>query len=205
MGRLREELACEKASERTRETIERVQSLLEQYRFNEAEWRQYASFTANKYTRNLVGYDEKFTLLLLCWPAGLASPVHDHAEASCWMKILSGSMREVRYRFPGDDDGDGGANGRDSSGALDESQLEQLSVTDLKAESAAYIDDSRGLHKFGNASASEPSVSLHIYSPPFDRCRVFDERSGAGREVSLKVRPAAPCGGALALCSQPPH
>jgi cysteine dioxygenase len=174
---LRAELAVERAAERSPATIARVRALLEQFRFNQEEWQQYASFTSGAYTRNLIGYDEKFTLLLLCWPAGLASAIHDHAEASCWMKILSGRMRETRYAFPGDRE----------PGAVDEElSLAVLKVTELGPEEAAYIDDSRGLHKMGNASPIAPSVSLHIYSPPFARCRVFDEATGATREVSLR-------------------
>ena len=71
-------------------------------------------------------------------------------------------MREVRYRFPGDAE-----DGKQAKECLDKSQLEVISTTDMKAESAAYIDDSRGLHKFGNASKDSPSISLHIYSVIF--------------------------------------
>lgn len=183
---LRTELAVERAVDRSPATIARVRQLLEQFRFNQEEWQQYASFTSGAYTRNLIGYDEKFTLLLLCWPAGLASGIHDHAEASCWMKILSGRMRETRYAFPGD------ATTGDDAAHKDESSLTVTQVTDLGPEEAAYIDDSRGLHKMGNASQIAPSVSLHIYSPPFARCRVFDEATGATREVSLRSANACP-------------
>lgn len=162
---LRAELQLEDASQRSAATVARVRALLEQFRFNQDEWQQYASFTSGAYTRNLIGYDEKFTMLLLCWPANLSSPVHDHAGSSCWMKILSGRMRETRF---------------------DTETLAVSHVTDMAAEEAAYIDDSRGLHKMGNASALAPAVSLHIYSPPIARCRVFDEVSGAAREVSLR-------------------
>jgi cysteine dioxygenase len=163
---LRAELQLEDASQRSAATVARVRALLEQFRFNAEEWQQYASFTSGAYTRNLIGYDEKFTMLLLCWPANLASPVHDHAGSSCWMKILAGHMRETRYE--------------------NDRSMRVKSVLELGPEEAAYIDDSRGLHKMGNASAIAPSVSLHIYSPPIARCRVFDELSGDAREVSLR-------------------
>ena len=32
-----------------------------------------------QYTRNLVGYNNSFTLLMLCWDRGQESPIHDHA------------------------------------------------------------------------------------------------------------------------------
>ncbi len=48
-----------------------------------------------RYTRTLVGYDEQFIVLLLCWEKGQSSPIHDHAGSSCWVKILTGTLDEV--------------------------------------------------------------------------------------------------------------
>jgi predicted metal-dependent enzyme (double-stranded beta helix superfamily) len=124
---------------------------------------------------------------LLCWPAGLASPIHDHAEASCWMKILAGTMLETRYQFPGDDV----ARDADLDAAHRNGQLHETKRTELRPEAVAYIDDSLGIHRMGNASTLAPAVSLHIYSPPIHRCRVFDESSAATREVSLGCANAA--------------
>jgi len=40
----------------------------------------------NSYTRNLVdNLDGKYDLILMCWQAG--SPIHDHAESDCVMKV----------------------------------------------------------------------------------------------------------------------
>ena len=38
--------------------------------------------------------------------------------------------------------------------------------------------DSMGLHRVENPSNSEGAVSLHLYCPPFQHCRAFDERTG---------------------------
>eukprot|EP00019_Armaparvus_languidus_P002836 CAMPEP_0168602010 /NCGR_PEP_ID=MMETSP0420-20121227/13784_1 /TAXON_ID=498008 /ORGANISM="Pessonella sp." /LENGTH=561 /DNA_ID=CAMNT_0008640529 /DNA_START=729 /DNA_END=2413 /DNA_ORIENTATION=- len=151
-------------------------------------------------------------MLLLCWPAGLASPVHDHAEASCWMKILSGTMVEHRYAFPGDVDAamradlaaahdnghlcltkttelgpEAAALRADLAAAHDNGHLCLTKTTELGPEAAAYIDDSMGIHRMGNASSSAPAMSLHIYSPPIHRCRVFDEQTCATRQVTIGV------------------
>jgi cysteine dioxygenase len=42
----------------------------------------------------------KFNLMILCWGEGHGSPVHDHADAHCFMKILQGSLSEVRFAWP---------------------------------------------------------------------------------------------------------
>jgi cysteine dioxygenase len=58
---------------------------------------------AFRYTRTLVGFDNHFVALLLCWGKGQQSPIHDHAGASCWVKMLAGDLEEVLY----DRDNDG--------------------------------------------------------------------------------------------------
>ena len=32
------------------------------------------------------------------------SPIHDHAGSSCWVKVLQGQLREVRYEYRSADD-----------------------------------------------------------------------------------------------------
>ena len=41
-----------------------------------------------------------FNLLLLVWTPAKKSPVHDHADAHCLMKILRGTLRETRFATP---------------------------------------------------------------------------------------------------------
>ena len=35
-----------------------------------------------------------------------------------------------------------------------------------------------GLHRVENPSNSDKAVTLHLYSPPFDECDTFDEKTG---------------------------
>lgn len=49
----------------------------------------------------------------------------------------------------------------------------------------AVFLDSLGLHRVKNSSATKNAVSLHLYSPPFQMCQTFDEKSGHG--VKCKV------------------
>jgi len=163
---LRAELRKEPADARTSETIERVSGALASFRFHPKEWRRYTLVDSTHYTRNLVGYDDKFTMLILVWDSGQISPIHDHAGASCWMKVLAGEMREDKYR-----DGENG--------------LDLYKTTTLTAEDAAYIDDSWGYHKFGNARTDSIAVSLHIYSPPYSQCHVLEEATGAKEMVTI--------------------
>jgi hypothetical protein len=68
------------------------------------EWQSYVHFDAAKrYTRNLIHSHPKYSLMLLCWNASRASPVHAHAGAECIMRTLCGAVREVQYQVIDDD------------------------------------------------------------------------------------------------------
>ena len=47
------------------------------------------------------------------------------------------------------------------------------------------ISDELGLHRMENPSNSEHTVSLHLYSPPFGKCKTFDERTGHCNQVEV--------------------
>ena len=54
-----------------------------------------------RYTRNLVEEVEgKFSLILLCWPPGSSSSIHDHPNSDCIMKCLRNQITETRYDWP---------------------------------------------------------------------------------------------------------
>lgn len=42
----------------------------------------------------------KFNLMILCWGEGHGSAIHDHADSHCFMKMLKGELREIRYAWP---------------------------------------------------------------------------------------------------------
>jgi len=45
--------------------------------------------------------------------------------------------------------------------------------------------DSIGLHRVENVSHTKPSVSLHIYIPPYSECRGFDQHTGKNRVCQI--------------------
>eukprot|EP01098_Paradermamoeba_levis_P006953 TRINITY_DN2886_c0_g2_i1.p1 TRINITY_DN2886_c0_g2~~TRINITY_DN2886_c0_g2_i1.p1 ORF type:complete len:818 (-),score=190.86 TRINITY_DN2886_c0_g2_i1:222-2675(-) len=138
------------------------------FNFNPKEWRKYIHFEKARYTRNLVGYDQKFTLLLLCWDKGQASPIHDHAGSSCWVKMLEGELVETRYD------------------ASDPTDLKVVKRTVMPQDSVAYIHDTIGVHKMENESTETPAVSLHIYAPAYVECNTFDIVNKTTKKISMK-------------------
>lgn len=53
--------------------------------------------------------------------------------------------------------------------------------------SSLYYDfvDEIGLHRMENPSHTDYAVSLHLYCPPFDKCRSFDERTGKANQCQV--------------------
>eukprot|EP00757_Euglenozoa_sp_SAG-D1_P018940 gene18940-6295_t len=82
----------------TDEHISEISQLLTNASLQREEWSQYVHFMHSSYTRNLVGFDKKFTALLLCWNNAQTSPIHDHAGSSCWVKVLDGVLEEKKYK-----------------------------------------------------------------------------------------------------------
>jgi len=94
--------------------------------------------------------------MLLCWTPGKESPIHDHPCDGCWMIVCQGSVVETRYIQD------------KTNNTLTETQKMQGNVGDV-----IYIDDSIALHKVGNMSSNELASTLHLYSPPYQKCKIW--------------------------------
>jgi cysteine dioxygenase len=143
-------------------------NLMSVYTSNEEEWRRYAfADLSRNYTRNLVDEGNgKSNLLIVVWNPGKGSPIHDHADAHCVMKILKGSLRETLYSVPA---------------IADPAPPQVMKETVYHTNQVTYISDQIGLHKIANASDSEIAVSLHLYTPPHAAnfgFNLFDEKTG---------------------------
>lgn len=86
--------------------------------------------------------------LVLVWTPGKGSPVHDHADAHCLMKVLKGRLKETRFDFP-----------RDAVAPLTVSK-----ETVFQENQVTYMSDDLGLHKITNPDPEELAVSLHRMS-----------------------------------------
>merc|ERR1712025_1565567 len=87
----------------------------------------------------------------------------DHADSHCFMRILEGEAKETRYFWPEDQCN------------LDKSLVEMTSRC-VGAGQTAYMCDELGLHRVENNSHTSKLCSMHLYSPPFSGCNIFDGR-----------------------------
>uniref|UniRef100_A0AC34F744 Cysteine dioxygenase n=1 Tax=Panagrolaimus sp. ES5 TaxID=591445 RepID=A0AC34F744_9BILA len=153
-----------------------VKHVLQNYKSNPLDWKKYAHFDAHKYTRNLVDIGNgKYNMLILCWGPGMGSSIHDHTNSHCFVKILDGQLLETRYDWPDKDDKDAPLN------KIGEDLYERDGVTYMSDELGLHRMENPnelGLHRMENPSHVDGCVSLHLYIPPFDACKIFDERTG---------------------------
>ncbi|KAJ8305167.1 hypothetical protein KUTeg_017279 [Tegillarca granosa] len=88
--------------------------------------------------------------MVLCWNESQGSSIHAHANSHCFLKVLEGKAREELFDWPNSSEG--------------ETEMTKLYE--------------KGLHRVENPSHSEKLVTLHLYSPPFQECKTFDQKTG---------------------------
>ncbi|KAH8681305.1 RmlC-like cupin domain-containing protein [Xylariales sp. PMI_506] len=153
--------------------VDVLSDTMSRYMSNAEEWSKYAFGDSSRgYTRNLVDEGNgKSNLLVLVWSPGKGSPIHDHGNAHCLMKILRGRLTETRYDFP--EEGE-------------QKPMCMKSRTVHEENSVAYMADELGLHRVTN-EGSDFAVSLHLYTPPNvakGGCWIFDQRTGKKSHVA---------------------
>ncbi|KAF8353694.1 cdo-1 [Pristionchus pacificus] len=159
IGNLREIFTTDKVD------VDEVRRVMESYKSNPEDWRMFAKFDENKYTRNLVDIGNgKYNLMILCWGPGMASSIHDHTDAHCFVKILAGRLIETQFEWPKEED--------------KEERLQVKQKTAYTTNGVSYMSDTIGLHRMENDSHQDGAVSLHLYIPPYTTCNAFDERTG---------------------------
>ncbi|KAI9812144.1 MAG: capsule-associated protein CAP1 [Pycnora praestabilis] len=135
-----------------------LQERMEKYLSRRDDWNKYAwADFSRAYTRNLVDRGNgKSNLLILVWTPGKGSPIHDHADAHCVMKILQGSLKETLYTWPD----------RNIVNDHKTSPLDITKETIYSKNQVTYMSDDLGLHKISNPDTEGFAVSLHLYTPP---------------------------------------
>ncbi|KAJ5670782.1 Cysteine dioxygenase [Penicillium maclennaniae] len=151
-------------------------SLLKKYTSDPTDWISFFhNDTSKNYTRNAIeNINHKANILLLVWNPGKGSPIHDHADAHCIMKVLAGQLHETVYHTPENKPGEC-------------KPLAIKSAKTLGMNEVTYIADDIGLHRVHNPSSDQLAVSLHLYTPPNAAdygYNIFDEATGSASHVS---------------------
>lgn len=122
----------------------------------------FAGVQTPRYRRQLIAAapDRSYTMLLIAWPPGYVTPLHDHAELWGIELVLDGALQVDEYFSDGDA----------RQPALQPHRSLMLGVGD----STVFIDPAY-VHRCRNLSAHRPALSLHVYGGMLDRYQAFVE------------------------------
>jgi len=148
---------------------DRVLAVVRAQEIDRADLDPFVLWRPDRYTRSLVYRDDLFMVMVLCWNIGQTSPVHDHADQRCWMTVEQGHLEMANYACK-------------AGGVIEYVDTE---VVGPEGEDV-HVDQCACVHQISNRCAwSEPAVSLHVYSKPFDHCYIYDLATGTREKVEL--------------------
>jgi len=149
------------------------QMLMNHYDAEPEDYQKYAiKLDENQYTRNLIKDSPYFTLMLICWPPAICSPIHDHGGSECWLRVCSGSLEERFYNLPEHEDAE---------------ITMRFAQTHADGE-VCFINDEQGLHSIRNPTNNQWAVSLHCYVPGYVSCNAFlDEKCASKGKKNCKL------------------
>ena len=108
----------------------------------------FVKFNDHGYRRNKVFESDVVELLCLCWKSGQRSPIHDHAQSICGVKVIGGVGTETVYEMT-------------PSG-----YIKAIHSEDYPCD-CVLVSEDRDTHQIANLQSQDQDlVTLHIYSPP---------------------------------------
>jgi cysteine dioxygenase len=116
---------------------------------------EFVRFDESRYLRNLVHEGKWYHILAICWRSGQRSPIHNHAQSVCGLKVLTGVATETRFA------------------TTPCGQVKAVSSHDMLAGRLVVSHDAE-IHQISNLQ--EPGsdlVTLHVYSPPLLRMDTY--------------------------------
>lgn len=131
-----------------RAPIEELAKLLQDVEVTDAMLDRYRMFGDSVYRRNLICENEWYELLCICWRSGQRSPIHDHAQSTCGLRIMEGVCTETIFEST-------------PSGQIKAVRSNECGVGHVCATQDAEVHQISNLQAEGN-----DLVTLHIYSPP---------------------------------------
>eukprot|EP00656_Telonema_subtile_P002480 TRINITY_DN110_c0_g1_i1.p1 TRINITY_DN110_c0_g1~~TRINITY_DN110_c0_g1_i1.p1 ORF type:complete len:349 (+),score=71.02 TRINITY_DN110_c0_g1_i1:105-1151(+) len=129
------------------------------------------------YTRNLIFGNEHMDVILMCWPAGSVSSIHDHDNSSCWVALVDGEVVEVQYAVPQLDRKFIETEMKNPTGAIGRcGKMKVISEAKLRSDlvTTTYANNDIALHRVENRT-TKPAYTLHVYAPPLQKLKIFNE------------------------------
>lgn len=135
---------------------------------------RYFNWSESFYTRNLIYKDDRFEMMAICWEKGQVSRIHNHSDQKCWMTVPVGRLLGQNFAVAEIDESRGFC------------KLVETDTFELSESLAAKVELEEPVHQILNlAEYDQRSVSIHIYSKPYDRCLSYCRETDTFKEVQL--------------------
>ncbi len=132
-----------------------LERLLRQLDIQVEDVAEYVQFNEKNYRRNLVRGGEWYHLLVLCWRSGQRSPIHNHAQSTCGLKVLRGIATETKFEM------------------TPCTLVKAVSSRD-QHEGLVCASQDADIHQVSNLQAEgQDLITLHVYSPPLLKMKTF--------------------------------
>lgn len=162
-------------------TSDRIAELLGEVEIDSGSLRPYVRFADDHYARNLIHRDRWFDVMTLCWRPGQGTPVHTHNGQLGWATVLRGALECVEYAWRGCDRPENqNVAGLDCLAGGNQVKLDpRAPLVCTPGGAVNRVTRQVTIHSLGvPAACTEETVSLHVYSLPFDSCVSFDLARG---------------------------
>ena len=121
---------------------------LKRLRLDFSSVRPFAQFAEERYRRNLMHEGPAYHALVLCWRNGQRSPIHDHRDSACAVRIVSGEATETVFDM------------------TDEGRLFPVRTRRMREGFMCATQD-LDIHQLSNDQPDGADlITLHLYSPP---------------------------------------
>lgn len=116
-------------------------------------------FSDVDYARNVLAKSPWYQLIVICWREGQSSPIHDHGNSACGVRVVDGVATEQRYQ-------------RDAAGSVHVCGTTEFHPGDV------CVTSHDAMHVIRNEPGRDDLVTLHLYSPPLEMT-FFADNPGA--------------------------
>lgn len=106
------------------------------------------------YSRNRVYKNNLIDILVMCWKPGQFTPIHDHKDSVCGVRVLDGVSTEIQYS-------------KSTAGYLYPTSHSHYT------DGAIMASQDEDTHQMGNLESVQPLITLHAYSPPLKNMQIY--------------------------------
>jgi len=130
-------------------------------------WTEYTHFSTSQYHRETIYYEkDTIEFVVISWMPGQSTSVHGHPIGGCLFQLLQGELQEELYNYDHNYVHNYDHNYEHNHEYNHNHTTYSSSFLILPKKEVHYIDNFIGRHR---VQAISPSVSFHVYSPPFSK------------------------------------